>query len=66
MYDVYLQMSKSEEDIKLNQYRYFQLIPPMSFHFMRYFLNGIIPSVSHRLLYCVLMEVDFEEIIEKC
>ena len=49
------------EDFKSNQYRKFQLILPMSFHFMRYFVNSIIFRVSHRLLYCVFIEVDFEK-----
>ena len=34
----------------------------MRFHFMRYFVNSIIFRVSHRLLYCVFIEVDFEKI----
>ena len=51
----------SVENLKLNQYRIFQLILPMRFHFMRYFVNSIISRVSHRLLYCVFIEVDFEK-----
>ena len=45
----YLFMSNSIDDKKLNQYRNFQLILSMCFHFMRY---SIIFRVSHRLLYC--------------
>ena len=33
----------------------------MCFHFMRYFVNSIIFRVSHRLLYCVFIKVDFEK-----
>ena len=33
----------------------------MRFHFTRYFVNSIIFRVSHRLLYCVFIEVDFEK-----
>ena len=58
-YNIYLFKSNSIEDFKLNQYRNFQLILPMRFHFMMYFVNSIIFSVSHRLLYCVFIEVDF-------
>ena len=59
--NISLFISNSIEDIKSNQYRNFQLILPMCFHFMRYFVNSIIFSVSHRLLYCVFTEVDFEK-----
>ena len=58
-YNIYLFKSNSIEDFKLNQYRNFQLILPMRFHFMMYFVNSIIFRVSHRLLYCVFIEVDF-------
>ena len=58
-YNIYLFKSNSIEDFKLNQYRNFQLILPMYFHFMMYFVNSIIFRVSHRLLYCVFIEVDF-------
>ena len=60
-YNIYLFISDSIEDLKLNQNQNFQLILPMCFHFMRYFVNSIIFSVSKRLLYCVLIEVDFEK-----
>ena len=60
-YNIYLFTSNSIEDLKSNQYRKFQLILPMGFHFMRYFVNSIIFRVSHRLLYCVFIEVDFEK-----
>ena len=54
-YNIYL------EDFELNKYRNFQLILQMHFHFMRYFVNSIIFRVSHWLLYCVFIEVDFEK-----
>ena len=57
---IYFFISISIEDLKLNQYRNFQLIP-MRFHFKRYFVNNIIFRVSYRLLYCVFIEVDFEK-----
>ena len=60
-YDIYLFISNSIEDFKLNQYQKFQLILSMRFHFMRYFVNSIISRVSHRLLHCVFIEVDFEK-----
>ena len=60
-YNIYLSISSSIEGLKLNQYRKFQLILPMRFHFMRYFVNSIIFRVPHRLLYCVFIEVDFEK-----
>ena len=60
-YNIYLFISSSIEGLKLNQYRKFQLILPMRFHFMRYFVNSIILRVPHRLLYCVFIEVDFEK-----
>ena len=60
-YNIYLFISDSIEDIKSNQYRKFQLILPMRFHFMRYFVNSITSRVSHRLLYCVFIEVNFEK-----
>ena len=60
-YNIYLFISNSIKNFKLNQYRNFQLILPMRFHFMRYFVNSIISRVSHRLLYCVFIEVDFEK-----
>ena len=60
-YNIFLWISNSVENLKLNQYRNFQLILPMRFHFIRYFVNSIISSVSHRLLYCVFIEVDFEK-----
>ena len=59
--NIYLFISSSKEDFKSNQYRNFQLILPMRFHFMRYFVNSIIFRVPHRLLYCVFIEVDFEK-----
>ena len=60
-YNIYLFISNSLGDFKLNQYRNFQLNLPMRFHFMRNFVNSIIFKVSHRLLYCVFIEVDFEK-----
>ena len=60
-YNIYLLISNSILDLKLNQYQNFQLILPMRFHFMRYFMYSIIPRVSHRLLYCVFIEVNFEK-----
>ena len=60
-YNIYLCISNSVENLKLHQYRNFQLILPMRFHFMRYFVKSIISRVSHRLLYCVFIEVDFEK-----
>ena len=60
-YNISLFISNSIENFKLNLYRNFQLILPMRFHFMRYFVNNIIFRVSHRLLYCVFIEVDFEK-----
>ena len=59
-YNIYLFISNSLKDFKLNQYQNFQLILPLLFHFMRYFVNSIIFGMSHRLLYCVFIEVDFE------
>ena len=61
--NIYLFISRysSTEDLKLNQCRKFELILPMRFHFMRYFVNSIIFRVSHRLLYSVFIEVDFEK-----
>ena len=60
-YDIYLFISNSTENFKLNQCRNFQLIQPMRFHFIKYFVNSLISRVSHRLLYCVFIEVDFEK-----
>ena len=60
-YNIYLFISSSIEDSKSNKYRKFQLILPMRFYFMRYFVNSIILRVPHRLLYCVFIEVDFEK-----
>ena len=60
-YNIYLFVSYSIEDLKLNQYRNFQLILPMCFHFMRYFVHSIIFRVYHMLMYCVFIEVDFEK-----
>ena len=37
--NTYLFLTNSREYFKLNQYRNFQLILPMHFHFMRYFVN---------------------------
>ena len=51
----------SIEDFRLDLYWNFQLILPMRFHFMRYFVNNIIFRVFHRLMYCVFIEVDFEK-----
>ena len=60
-YSTYIFISNSIEYFKLNQYRNFRLILPMRFHLMRYFVNSIISRVSHRLLYSVFIEVDFEK-----
>ena len=60
-YNSYLFIPSSMEDLKSNQYRKFQLILPMRFHFMRCFVNSIISRVPHRLLYYVFIEVDFEK-----
>ena len=60
-YNIYLCISNSVENLKLHQYRNFQLILPVRFQFMRYFVNSIISRVSHRLLYCAFIEVDFEK-----
>ena len=60
-YNIYLFIYNSKEYLRLNQYRNFQLILPMHFHFMRYFVNSIIFRVSHRLLCCVFIEVNFEK-----
>ena len=51
----------SKEDIKSTQYQIFKLILPMRLHFMRDFVISIIFRLSHRLLYCVFIEVDFEK-----
>ena len=59
--NIYLFLSYSIEDFKLNQNQNFQLILSMRIHFMRYFVNSIIFRVSHRLLHCVFIEVDFEK-----
>ena len=59
--NIYLFMYSSIEDLKLHQYQNFQLILPLRFHFMRYFVNSIIFKGSHRLLYCVFIEFDFEK-----
>ena len=56
-YNIYLFISNSMEDSKLNLYRNFQL----RFDFMRYFVKSIIFRVSYRLLYCLFIEVDFEK-----
>ena len=53
--------NSSIENIKINQYQKFQLILPIRFHFMRSFINSTIPRVSHRPLYCVFIEIDFEK-----
>ena len=60
-YSICLFISNSVEDFKLNKNRNFQLMLPMRFHLMRYFVNSIIFRVSHRLLYCVFIEVNFEK-----
>ena len=60
-FNIHLFISNSIEYSKSNQYQNFQLILPMHFHFMRYFVNSIIFRVSHRLLFCVIIEVDFEK-----
>ena len=60
-YNIYIFIYNSIEEFKSNHYRNFQLILPMRFHFTSYFLNSIIFRVSHRLLYCVFIEVDFEK-----
>ena len=60
-YYIYLCISNSIENIKLNHYWNFQLILHMCFHFMRYFVKSIIFRVSHRVLYCVFIEDDFEK-----
>ena len=60
-YNIYIFISNSIEEFNLNQYRNFQLILPKRFHFMSDFVNIIISRVSHRQLYCVFIEVDFEK-----
>ena len=60
-YNIYLFIYNSIEDLKSNQCWKFQLILPMRFYFMAYFVSIIIFRVSHRLLYCVFIEVDFEK-----
>ena len=50
-YNIYIFIASTKENLKSNQYRKFQPILPMSFHFMRYFVNSIIFRVPHRLLY---------------
>ena len=62
VYNIYLFMSYSMEDFKCKQYWKFPLILPMRFHFMQYLVNSIIFRVSHRLLYYVFIEADFEKI----
>ena len=60
-YNIYLFISNSMENFKLNQYRNFQLFLPMRFHLMMCFVNSIIFRVSHRLLCYAFIEVDFEK-----
>ena len=60
-YNTYLFISNSIEDYKFNQNWNFQPILPMRFHFKRYSVSSSIFRVSHRLLYCVFTEVDFEK-----
>ena len=52
-YNIYLFISYSVENFKLHQHPNFQLILPMHFHFMRYFVNSIIFRVSHKLVLCI-------------
>ena len=47
-YNICLFIFHSMEDFQLNQYQKFQLILPMHFHFMRYFVNSIIYRASHK------------------
>ena len=54
-YNIYLFKSNSIEDFKLNQYQNFQLILPMRFHFMMYFVNSIIFRVSHIAVGCCIV-----------
>ena len=54
--NIYLYISSSIDDLKSKQYRKFQLILPMCFHFMRYFVNCITFRVSHRLLFVYLLK----------
>ena len=61
-YNIFLFISNSIKDFKLNQYWNFQPILSMRFQFMKYFVNNIISGVSHRLLYCVFTEVNFWKI----
>ena len=60
-HNIYLYVSYTIDGFKLNQYQNFQLILPVHFHFMEYFVGSIIYRVSHRLLYCLFIEVNFEK-----
>ena len=48
----FLHISNSIQEFKLNSYRNFQLILPIRFHCMWYFVNSVIFRVSQKLLYC--------------
>ena len=54
-------MSNSMEDFKLNEYQNFHLIPANVFSFYELSVNRIIFIVSHRLLFCALIEVDLKK-----
>ena len=59
--NIYLFVSNSIESVKINQYQTFQLILLMQIDFMWSYKNGIIPQVSHRPLYFVFIEANFEK-----
>ena len=60
-YNMYLFVSCSTENYKINQYKKFQSIQPKHCHFIWFLVNSIIPRVSHRPLYCVFIKVDFKK-----
>ena len=61
-YSIYLFISNLKEDFELRLFQNFQLI--LSMCFMRYFVNSIIFSASHGLLYCVYIDIDFKKMLE--
>ena len=59
-YNIYLFISNSIEDFKLESILKFSADSANAFSFYEVWI--IIFSVSHRLLYCIFIEVDFEKL----
>ena len=60
-YNIYFFKANSVENFEFKPVPKFSADSANAFSFYEYFVNSTVSRVSHRLLYCVFVEDDFEK-----